>query len=213
LKENDNFKWTHTYYRGEKYEELGEKIFKYSLVELEESPIEPGSQTSKQLLDITFGSKLDSSYIFPLSETHLEDYIKKVMRKKMNVYELYTPKILGKDGLKLNVDVFDNEDYQNTATYYDKKTLSQYSEFVLERKSEFRACSEKDYSHLARGYIATATRYISSNLRNGIWGFTLNGTYSEGKYTGGRIFSYDYFYNNTQITIVQIIQPIININP
>ena len=129
----------------------------------------------------------------------------------MIVRNMHIPYILGKEVLELNVDVQDNQDYENTATYYNERTLTQYAEFVLGKSFEYRGCSESNYSHLARGYIATSTRYKASrSMRNGTWGFTIKNTYYEGNYVGGKIFSYYYFYHDTGITIVQIIQPIIN---
>ena len=73
LKENIRFNWSHTYYKGQKYENLGEKVFKYSLVELEDSPIESGSKTSTKILDLIFGSK--STSVLMYHDTHMADYV------------------------------------------------------------------------------------------------------------------------------------------
>ena len=84
LKQNNRFDWTHTYYKGEKYEELGEKIFKYSLAELVDCPYEPdaGTKCTKAVIDYFLYRYDQSDDYFTYNESLLKDYIDKVLPLK-----------------------------------------------------------------------------------------------------------------------------------
>ena len=84
LKQNNRFDWTHTYYKGEKYEELGEKIFKYSVVDLVDCPYEPGTGTkcTKAVIDYFLYRYDNSDNYFTYNESLLKDYIDKVLPLK-----------------------------------------------------------------------------------------------------------------------------------
>jgi len=153
LKDNIRFNWSHIYYKGQKYENLGEKVFKYSLVELEDSPIEPGSKTAVKLLDITFGTKGDNSISY--QETYMADYLNKVMRQKMLVRETHIPYLFGKTILKRTEEANDYDNYHNLKGYYENRTVTPYSQYI-------------DY---AVGFIATATQYYNEGNLVGIWTF------------------------------------------
>ena len=84
LKQNNRFDWTHTYYKGEKYEELGEKIFKYSVVDLVDCPYEPGTGTkcTKAVIDYFLYRYDNSDNYFTYNESLLKDYIDKILPLK-----------------------------------------------------------------------------------------------------------------------------------
>lgn len=170
LKENISFNWSHTYYKGQKYENLGEKVFKYSLVELEDSPIESGSKTSTKLLDLIFGSK--STSVLMYHDTYMADYVNKVMRQKMLVREMHIPYLFDKTILKRGEEINDYDNYHDLKGYYENRSITGYSQFVLDRKEDFRGFTGGAlYTYLAAGLIATATQYYFNKMENGIWTF------------------------------------------
>ena len=204
MKDNIRFNWSHTYYKGQKYENLGEKVFKYSLVELEDSPIESGSKTSTKLLDLIFGSKSDSVLMY--HDTHMADYVNKVMRKKMLVREMHIPYIFGKTFLKRGEEVNDYDNYRDLKGYYENRSITGYSQFASDRKADFREFSGGViYADLAVGLIATATQYYFHEMKNGIWTFCPNGA-ANGKQ--GLIWSAG--YNSGDALTPLFMQPIIN---
>ena len=204
LKENVRFNWTDIYYKGEKYENLGEKVFRYSLVDLEDSPIEPGSKTSTKLLDLIFGSK--STSVLMYHDTHMADYVNKVMRKKMLVREMHIPYIFGKTFLKRGEEVNDNDNYRDLKGYYENKSVTAYSQFASDRKADLRGFSNGVvYADLAVGFIATATQYYFSQMKQGVWTFYPYGTPNNKQ---GLIWSVS--YNDGNALTPLFVQPIIN---
>ena len=197
--ENSRFHWSHTYYKGEKYENLGEKIFKYSLVELENSPIEAGSKTTKSLLDIFIGHGNDGGVIIPYDKSILKAYISKVMKKKLTV-DTHLPYIDGKAVLTQYVDANDNAEYNSeTYEYYKKKSISsrtQYSSFVYENYETVRKIENYPmYKLRYKPMIATATQYskFENNVlitHSGIWGFWIHNKYN----SQGKLYS-TYYWN------------------
>ena len=141
-------------------------------------------------------------------DTHMADYVNKVMRKKMLVREMHIPYLFGKTVLKRREDdVDDNTDYHDLKKYYKNKTATNYSQFASERKVDFRGFSTDGalYSHLAEGFIATATQYYYSYMRNGIWTFYPNNAV-DGKQ--GLIWSIHYSDENKLTPL--FMQPIID---
>ena len=204
LVENSKFHWSHTYYRGEKYESLGEKIFRYSLVDLEDSPIESGSKTSTKLLDLIFGSK--STSILMYHDTHMSDYVNKVMRKKMLAREMHIPYLFGKTFLKRDEEVNDNDNYRDLKGYYENRSITAYSQFVSDRKADLRGFSNGVvYADLAVGFIATATQYYYNQMKQGVWTFYPYGTPNNKQ---GLIWSAH--YNDGNALTPLFMQPIIN---
>ena len=200
LKENENFKWTHTYYRGEKYEELGEKIFKYSLVELEESPIKPGSQTSKQLLDNIMGDLSDEGGI-GYDNSIAKEYIDKVVSRKI-MKSVYLPFIFGEQALKQNEDATDYTDYNGVASYYKNVKETNYTTYVRDNFNVVRFFDNiVGYGECA-SIIGTATNYISPQgvKLNGFWGFIPK---------TGLIYSAYFWHTNLTNARKILIQPII----
>ena len=185
--ENSRFHWSHTYYKGEKYENLGEKIFKYSLVELENSPIEAGSKTTKSLLDIFIGHGNDGGVKISYEKSILKAYISKVMKKKLTV-DTHLPYIDGKTVLIQFVDANNNTEYNSkTYEYYKKKSISsrtQYSSFVYDNYETVRKIENYPMYKLSyQPIIATATQYSKLNnnvvtVNSGIWGFWIHNTYN-----------------------------------
>ena len=204
LKENIRFNWTDIYYKGEKYENLGEKVFRYSLVDLEDSPIEPGSKTSTKLLDLIFGSK--STSILMYHDTHMSDYVNKVMRKKMLAREMHIPYLFGKTFLKRGEEVNDNDNYRDLKGYYENRSITAYSQFVSDRKADLRGFSNGVvYADLAVGFIATATQYYFNQMKQGVWTFYPYGTPNNKQ---GLIWSAH--YNDGNALTPLFMQPIIN---
>ena len=171
LKGNKRFDWTHTYYKGEKYEELGEKIFKYSLVELEESKIKPNFNTSRKLLDNIIGNLSNEGGI-GYDNSLAKEYLDKVMSVKIMKY-IYLPFIFGKQAMKQNVDAADNDDYQETAAYYKNVTETSYTTYVRDNFYLVRHFDDQIFVGV-RSIIGTATNYVTYNGQNlnGFWGFT-----------------------------------------
>ena len=198
--ENSKFHWSHTFYKGDKYENLGEKIFKYSLVELEDSPIESGSKTTKSLLDIFIGYGNYGGAVISYDKSILKAYISKVMKKKLTV-DTHLPYIYGKASLAQHLDADDNTEYNSeTYEYYKNKSINsrtQYSSFVYDNYETVRKI--ENYPMYASKYepiIATATQYAEFKNNgliywSGIWGFWINNTYNQGK-----IFSSSYWFAN-----------------
>ena len=202
--ENSKFHWSHTYYRGEKYESLGEKIFKYSLVELEDSPIESGSKTTKSLLDIFIGHGNDGGAVISYDKSILKAYISKVMKKKLTV-DTHLPYIDGKAVLTQFVDANDNTEYNSeTYEYYKKKSISsrtQYSSFVYDNYETVRQIENYPmYKLRYKPIIATATQYtgFKNNVLksySGIWGFWIHNKDN----SQGKLYS-TYFWVNSDDT-------------
>ena len=198
--ENSKFHWSHTYYKGEKYESLGEKIFKYSLVELEDSPIESGSKTTKSLLDIFIGHGNDGGVAISYDKSILKAYINKVMKKKLSV-DTHLPYINGKVVLRQHADANDNTIYNNeTYEYYKNKSFdsrTQYSSFVSDNYTTVRQIENYPmYGVRNHGLLATATQYDYfkdgiSELKSGLWGFWLYDDAYRGK-----IYSSYYWYKD-----------------
>ena len=196
--ENSRFHWSHTYYKGEKYENLGEKIFKYSLVELENSPIEAGSKTTKSLLDIFIGHGNDGGVKISYEKSILKAYISKVMKKKLTV-DTHLPYIDGKTVLIQFVDANDNTEYNSeTYEYYKKKSISsrtQYSSFVYDNYETVRKIENYPmYKLRYKPIIATATQYSKFNnnvltVYSGIWGFWIHNKYN----SHGKLYSTYYW--------------------
>lgn len=203
MKDNIRFNWSHIYYKGQKYESLGEKVFKYSLVELEDSPIEPGSKTAVKLLDITFGSK--SSNDLSYQETYMADYLNKVMRQKMLVREIHIPYLFGKTILTRGEDVNDYDNYHNLKGYYENRTVTPYSQYILDRKADFRFINDSLYTVYAVGFIATASQYKYEDRLVGIWTFFPYGSLNDKQ---GLIWSA--IYNEGNLITPLFVQPIIN---
>ena len=200
LKGNKRFDWTHTYYKGEKYEELGEKIFKYSLVELEESKIKPNFNTSRKLLDNIIGNLSDEGGI-GYDNSLAKEYLDKVMSAKI-MKNIYLPFIFGKQVMQQNVDAHDNDDYKGTAVYYKNVTETSYTTYVRDNFDLVRHFDNQIFSGL-KSIIGTATNYVSEHGQNynGYWGFT-PGT--------GLIYSAFLWYSNFLSGMRRLlIQPII----
>ena len=197
--ENSRFHWSHTYYKGEKYENLGEKVFKYSLVELEDSPIEAGSKTTKSLLDIFIGYGNDGGVIILYQKSILKAYISKVMKKKL-VVDTHLPYIDGKVFLRGHLDCEDNTEYNSqTYQYYKNKSINsrtQYSSFVYNNYETVRKI--ENYPMYVSKYapiIATATQYaefVNNELKfwSGIWGFWIKNK------EHGKLYSSSYWFHN-----------------
>ena len=200
LVENSKFHWSHTYYRGEKYESLGEKIFKYSLVELEDSPLESGSKTTKSLLDIFIGHGNDGGTAISYDQSILKAYINKVIKNKLGV-DTHLPYINGKVALRQYADVDDNTIYNNeTYEYYKKKSIdsrTQYSSYVSNNYKIVRQVENYPMYEVRNKYLlATATQYAYfkdgiSQLKSGLWCFWINGADNHGK-----IYSSYYWYKD-----------------
>ena len=200
LKGNKRFDWTHIYYKGEKYEELREKIFKYSLVELEESKIKPNFNTSRKLLDNIIGNLSDDGGI-GYDNSLAKEYLDKVMSVKIMKY-IYLPFIFGKQAMKQNVDAVDNDDYQETAAYYKNVTETSYTTYVRDNFDLVRHFDNQIFAGV-KSIIGTATNYVSEHGQNynGFWGFT-PGT--------GLIYSAFLWYSNQLAGMRRLlIQPII----
>ena len=202
--ENSKFHWSHTFYKGDKYEHLGEKIFKYSLVELEDSPIESGSKTTKALLDIFIGHGNDGGIAISYEKSILKAYISKVMKKKLTV-DTHLPYIDGKIVLIQFVDANDNTEYNSeTYEYYKKKSINsrtQYSSFVYDNYETVRKIENYPmYTSRYKPIIATATQYtkFEDNVLitcSGIWGFWIHNKYN----SQGKLYS-AYFWVNYEPT-------------
>ena len=200
LLENSKFHWSHTFYKGDKYENLGEKVFKYSLVELEDSPIESGSKTTKALLDIFIGYGNDNGVRISYEKSILKAYISKVMEKKL-VVDTHLPYIDGKTILAQHLDAEDNTEYNSeTYEYYKNKSINsrtQYSSFVYDNYETVRKIKNYPmYGSKSQPIIATATQYaefVNNELKywSGVWGFWIhNGGYK------GKIYSTSYWVPN-----------------
>ena len=196
--ENSKFHWSHTFYKGDKYEHLGEKIFKYSLVELEDSPIESGSKTTKALLDIFIGHGNDSGVAISYDKSILKAYISKVMKKKLSV-DTHLPYINGRVVLRQHEDVNDNTIFSDlTYEYYKNKSFdsrTQYSSYVSNNYKIVRQVENYPmYEARNKDLLATATQYDYfkdgiSELESGLWCFWINGADDHGK-----IYSSYYWY-------------------
>ena len=81
---NNNTQWTVAYLRGVKYEKVGDKYFKYELVELEESMLadHKTEMWSKKKIDMSIYHELGNEHNI-YSRSYIREYIEIVMRKKM----------------------------------------------------------------------------------------------------------------------------------
>ena len=139
-------------------------------------------------------------------DTHMADYVNKVMRKKMLVREMHIPYLFGKTFLKRGEEVNDYDNYHDLKGYYENKSVTGYSQFTLDRKADFRGFTNGVlYADVAAGFIATATQYYFSEMRNGIWTFIINGSPNNRQ---GLIWSAHYLDVDKFTPL--FIQPIIN---
>ena len=200
FKGNHRFDWTHTYYKGEKYEELGEKIFKYSLVELEESKIKPSFNTSQKLLDNIMGD-LSNDYGIGYDNSIAKEYIDKVVSRKI-MKSVYLPFIFGEQAFKQNEDATDNTDYNGLASYYKNVKETNYTIYVRDNYNAVRFFDDIVGYGECNSIIGTATNYISSygEKLNGFWGFVPE---------TGFIYSAYFWYTNLINARRVLIQPII----
>ena len=139
--ENNKFEWNHIYYKGEKYEEFDDKIFKYSEVKFEDSSIEPGTKMSKLTLDSFLYRKDTGNETYDFEKTLLYSYLNKVMTKKLRVGKVRIPKL---DGITLFVRSAQNEgvifDYCDYKGWKDKlkfsdSDISTYVHSILKKPS------------------------------------------------------------------------------
>ena len=215
MKQNKNFAWNYIYYKGEKFEELGEKIFKYSLVELEDSPIAEGSKTSNKLIDLTFTLKYDDVGLVGYRGSNIEEYVEKLMNKKMMLQTLRLPLLFGKEQFIRNVDegASDLTDYKGLKSYYITKVPTAYVEYIMTDKLKYRMIPENIHQSQEVGsyFITTATIYAEKNqsgsiIIKGLWSFV--GDNSFGKH--GLLWSiYHYTESMTDKGIAAFIQPIV----
>lgn len=140
-------------------------------------------------------------------DTHMADYVNKVMRKKMLVREMHIPYLFGKTFLKRGEEVNDNDNYRDLKGYYENKSVTAYSQFALDRKADLRGFSSNGvaYANIAVGFIATATQYYFHEMKQGIWTFYLHGTPNNKQ---GLLWSAH--YNDGNALTPLFMQPIIN---
>ena len=167
-------------------------------MELEDSPLESGSKTTKSFLDIFIGHGNDGGTAISYDKSILKAYISKVMKNKLGV-DTHLPYINGKVVLRQHVDVNDNTIYNNeTYEYYKKKSIdsrTQYSSYVSNNYKIVRQVENYPmYEVRNKDILATATQYDYfkdgiSELKSGLWCFWINGTDIHGK-----IYSSYYWY-------------------
>ena len=139
-------------------------------------------------------------------DTYMADYVSKVMRKKMLVREMHIPYLFGKTVLKRGEEVNDYDNYRDLKGYYENRTVTGYSQFVSDRKVDFRGFTNGVlYTEIAVGLIATATQYYYSEMKNGVWTFCPNGAANNRQ---GLIWSVSYNIENKLTPL--FMQPIIN---
>ena len=139
-------------------------------------------------------------------DTHMADYVNKVMRKKMLVREMHIPYLFGKTFLKRGEEVNDNDNYRDLKGYYENRSITAYSQFASDRKADLRGFSNGIlYADLAVGFIATATQYYFYYMRQGIWTFY---PYGSSNNTQGLLWSAH--YNDANALTPLFMQPIIN---
>ena len=169
-------------------------------MELENSPIEAGSKTTKSLLDIFIGHGDDGGTAISYDKSILKAYISKVMKNKLGV-DTHLPYINGKVVLRLHADFNDNTIYNNeTYEYYKKKSIdsrTQYSSYVSNNYKIVRQVENYPmYEVRNKDLLATATQYDYfkdgiSELKSGLWCFWINGADNHGK-----IYSSYYWYKD-----------------
>ena len=139
-------------------------------------------------------------------DTHMADYVNKVMRKKMLVREMHIPYLFGKTFLKLGEEVNDNDNYRDLKGYYENRIITNYSQFASDRKADLRGFSNGVvYADIAVGFIATATQYYFYEMKQGVWTFYLYGTPNNKQ---GLLWSAH--YNDGNALTPLFMQPIIN---
>ena len=163
LKQNNRFDWTHTYYKGEKYVELGEKIFKYSVVDLVDCPYEPGTGTkcTKAVIDYFLYRYDNSESYFTYNESLLKDYIDKVLPLKFgfSVGKIRLPYVDN----QVEADNILAQDYTNYKGLKDKfqfNILTDYMKTIRENFSIRRTSnivSTNLYEPKNKKMIATGT--------------------------------------------------------
>ena len=164
LKQNHRFDWTHTYYKGEKYEELGEKIFKYSLVELVDCPYEPdaGTKCTKAVIDYFLYRYDNSDDVFRYHQSLLKDYIDKVLPLKFGIEgnRLRLPSIDNKDIWYTDIDGGDYINYHDLKDEFAFNTFTEYVNMIRDNISIRRTdkmVAENIYIVKGKEPIATST--------------------------------------------------------
>ena len=139
LKGNNRFDWTHTYYKGEKFEKLGEKIFKYSLVELVDCPYEPDAETkcTKAVIDYFLYRYDNSDDVFRYHQSLLKDYIDKVLPLKFGIEgnRLRLPSIDNKNIWYTDIDGGDYTNYHGLKDEFAFNTFTEYVNMISDNIS------------------------------------------------------------------------------
>ena len=217
LGQNLTFNWNYLYYKGHKYEHLGDEVFKYSLVELEDSKLSIGKKQTKKLIDAFTFVYDDKDCNWTIGEGQydisiLKPYIEKVMYKKMNESKtLDLPYINGNkkwyipedghedDPTPEDGDIHkDGEDYKSLKHYWKNQERTEYNFYFVRNiatRNFFSKIEKED-----RNFIATATEYwgpkSSGEVYNrGFWGF---------KYDDGLLFAINLYHGNQNAELVQI---------
>ena len=170
------------------------------MVELEESKIKPGFNTSQKLLDNIMGD-FSNDYGIGYDNSIAKEYIDKVVSRKI-MKNVYLPFIFGGQAFKQNEDANDYMDYNGLASYYKNVKMTNYTTYV---KTNYDAVRFFDnivgYGECA-SIIGTATNYISSqgDKLNGFWGFIPE---------TGLIYSAYFWHSNLLNARKILIQPII----
>ena len=180
LKGNNRFDWTCTYYKGEKYEELGEKIFKYSLVELVDCPYEPdaGTKCTKAVIDYFLYRYDQSDDIFRYHQSLLKDYIDKVLPLKFGIEgnRLRLPSIDNKDVWYTDIDGGDYTNYHGLKDEFAFNTFTEYVNMIsdnISMRNTDKMVAEGRYITNGKEAIATSTNtalYKDTNKIIGVGG-------------------------------------------
>ena len=178
LKGNNRFDWTHTYYKGEKFEELGEKIFKYSLVELVDCPYEPDAETkcTKAVIDYFLYRYDESDDVFKYNQSLLKDYIDKVLPLKFGFEgnRLRLPSIDNKEIWYSSIDGGDFTNYHNLKDEFAYNTFTNYVNMIADnisiRKTDKLIANCRYLVDNGKEVIATSTNIDNTIFSQGIIG-------------------------------------------
>ena len=161
---NNNTQWTVAYLHGVKYEKVGDKYFKYELVELEESMLadHKTEMWSKKKIDMSIYHELGNEHNI-YSRSYIREYIEIVMRKKMVLRkndQIYLSKVKGFASASLahlrhyliKVGVFNAA--QNDITNAEN---TDYAKEVESSYSTMRGIDKNTYDHIDLEGVWTAT--------------------------------------------------------
>ncbi len=131
LKNGERVSWANIYYKGEKYEQLDGLLFKYEKVYRDNSPMDENGKWSSRILDYSCYDRHLYGENIEYKGSFLEQYLNKVMKKKMNIDTISLPAVNGQE-----IGVTDLPRYDRSKTNINEFALSDYARYKVLRAVE-----------------------------------------------------------------------------